>query len=327
MTNTSKSTKSLWDMLGKNIENSGISETNKNKLYSNLIKLKNKKVNMLITGATGSGKSSTINALFDAEVSRVGYGVDPETKTIDKYTLDNLIIWDSPGFGDSPSADAEHGRNIINKLNEADTDTEGYALIDIVLVIIDGSSKDMGTSYELINKVIIPNLSDHKRLLVAINQCDAALKGKGWDHKLNKPMPELEKFLEEKAASVRRRIKDSTGVDIEPVYYSALEKYNMSKLLNFIVSHTPEEKRFVYALNINADPEIWKDDDRRCDYNKDTSEKIIGSLLAGVTGAAVGAAAGAVLGSILPGVGTAIGAAAGAVIGGISSFIGSIFGR
>ncbi len=315
-------------MIGKNIEESGIKENTKNKLYNSLIKLKNQKVNMLVTGATGSGKSSTINALFDAEVSKVGYGVDPETKSIEKYTLDTLILWDSPGLGDSPAADLEHSRNIIDKLNE--TTPDGHALIDIVLVILDGSSKDMGTSYELINKIIIPNIDDHKRLLVAINQCDAALKGKGWDHKLNKPEPELEKFLEEKALSVRRRVKESTGVNIEPVYYSALEKYNMSKLLNFIISHTPEEKRFVYAEKINADPEIWKDDDRKRNYNADSSDMIGRSLAAGATGGAIGAAAGAAIGSIVPGVGTAIGAAVGgavgAVCGAVSSFVGSIFG-
>lgn len=53
----------------------------------------------MITGATGSGKSSTINALFNTEVAKVGVGVDPETMDITKYDLDNLVLWDSPGLG------------------------------------------------------------------------------------------------------------------------------------------------------------------------------------------------------------------------------------
>ncbi len=53
----------------------------------------------MITGATGSGKSSTINALFDLEVAKVGTGVDPETMDIQKFDLDNLVLWDSPGLG------------------------------------------------------------------------------------------------------------------------------------------------------------------------------------------------------------------------------------
>ena len=53
--------------------------------------LKEQKINLMITGATGCGKSSTINALFNTEVARVGVGVDPETMDITKYDLDNLV--------------------------------------------------------------------------------------------------------------------------------------------------------------------------------------------------------------------------------------------
>ena len=39
-------------------------------------------VNLLLVGATGSGKSSTINAMFNMQVAKVGVGVDPETACI-----------------------------------------------------------------------------------------------------------------------------------------------------------------------------------------------------------------------------------------------------
>lgn len=114
-------------------------------------------------------KSSTINALFDADVAKVGTRVDPETMDVKYYKLKNLILWDTPGFGDGVEADARHAKNIIRKLNEVDKN--GKALIDLVLVILDGGTRDLGTSYELINKVIIPNLGENKknRILVAIN--------------------------------------------------------------------------------------------------------------------------------------------------------------
>ena len=43
-----------------------------------LLHLTNEKFNLLMVGATGSGKSSTINALFDTQVAEVGTGVDPD---------------------------------------------------------------------------------------------------------------------------------------------------------------------------------------------------------------------------------------------------------
>ena len=160
--------KKFFDTMESDIMNADIPEDEKNKLMKNFLILKNQKINLMITGATGCGKSSTINALFNMEVAKVGVGVDPETMEIARYELDNLILWDSPGLGDGKEADNRHAKNIIKKLNERDEN--GNLLIDLVLVILDGGSRDLGTSYELINKVIIPNLGENKneRLLVAI---------------------------------------------------------------------------------------------------------------------------------------------------------------
>lgn len=240
---------------------------------------------------------------------------------IQKYELDNLVLWDSPGLGDSPEADLEYSKNIISKLLEKNED--GNALIDLVLVIIDGSSRDMGTSYELINQVIIPNIEQKDRILIAINQCDIAMKGKGWNHQDNSPENVLENFLGDKIQSVKRRVFESTDVKIQPIYYSALHKYNISKLLSFIIKHTPVEKRAVYINNMNQDPEVWKSNDNLRDYNEEIKNDIKVSITGGLKGAAAGAVAGATVGSFIPVVGTAVGAAVGAAVG----FLGGLFGR
>lgn len=262
--------KTVLEAMESDIMNADIPDVEKNKLMKNFLKLKEQKINLMITGATGCGKSSTINALFNAEKAKVGVGVDPETMDIQKYELENLILWDSPGLGDGKEADNRHAKNIIKKLNERDEN--GNLLIDLVLVILDGSSRDLGTSYELINSVIIPNLGEDKenRILVAINQADVAMKGRYWNYEENKPEPRLVEFLEEKVASVKRRIKEGTGVDVEPIYYCAGFKeegkeqnkpYNLSKLLYYIIKFTPKQKRLAYIENINQNQEMWKDND------------------------------------------------------------------
>lgn len=323
---------SVLETMREDIIAADISEVTKKKLLKNLIRLENEKINIMITGATGCGKSSTINALFDTNVAKVGIGVDPETMEIEKYDLDNLVLWDSPGLGDGKEADNKHSKNIIKKLTECDS--SGKALIDLVLVILDGSSRDMGTSYELINQVIIPNLGENRkdRILVAINQCDVAMKGRYWNHEENRPEPQLEAFLEEKVKSVRKRIKEGTGVDVEPIYYCAgytdgeikQVPYNLTKLLYYIIKSTPKEKRLVYADHINKSDDMWKDNDDLKDYSTEIKKSFFGTIKDSVV---AGADLGGDIGEIFGSTGRAVGKLVGGVIGGVVGLAKGIFSK
>ena len=317
--------KNILDKMEENIDKTDINETEKNELKKKFLHLKEQKLNLMITGATGAGKSSTINALFNMEVAKVGVTSDPETMEITNYTLGNLVLWDTPGLGDGKEADARHTKNIINKLLEKDE--KGNLLIDLVLIILDGSSRDLGTSYELINNVIIPNLGEDKnRVLIAINQADIAMKGRYWNHEENKPEPELVEFLDEKVKSVHERIKEGTGLDITPIYYSAGFKeeggsqekpYNLSKLLYYIIKLTPKNKRLPYIENINKNPAIWEDDDNLKNYKNDIISELSDAIEEGVTkGSSIGGTIGElILGEKGKTIGKIAGAAAGAVTG------------
>lgn len=313
--------KNIFEVMENDVMSAELGEEDRKKLLKNIMELKNKKVNLMITGATGSGKSSTINALFDMEVAKVGVGVDPETMDIKKYELDNLVLWDSPGLGDGKEADERHAKNIIEKLYE--TDENGDALIDLVLVILDGSTRDLGTSYQLINNVIIPNLGKEKdkRILVAINQADVAMKGKYWDEENNEPMDKLKEYLEQKVKSVKARIKEGTGIEVEPIYYSAGFKeegmpqqkpYNLSKLLYYIVKATPVEKRLVYVDNLNREPEMWEKDDKVIEYEKEVKKSFMETVK---EYAANGAEWGRIVGGIFGKTGEWIGGKVGGTIG------------
>lgn len=320
----------IFETMEKDVMESNIKEEDKKKLLKNIMRLKDNKINIMITGATGSGKSSTINALFDTEVAKVGVSADPETMEIESYYLENMVLWDTPGLGDGREADNRHAKNIINKLNERDSN--GKALIDLVLVILDGSSRDLGTSYELINNVIIPNLEEKSRILVAINQADVAMKGRYWDYEKNEPQEPLKKFLDEKVDSVKKRIFEGTGVKVEPIYYSAGFKeegeeqgrpYNLSKLLYYIVKATPSEKRMVYVNNLNKDEHVWKDNDDILKYGEETRKSIFESI---VEEAGKGADIGGDIGGIFGRTGERVGRAIGGFIGGVIGVLKGIFG-
>ncbi len=313
------------DAMESDIMNADIPDTEKNKLMKNFLTLKKQKINLMITGATGCGKSSTINALFNTEVAKVGTSPDPETMEITKYEMDNLVLWDSPGLGDGKESDNRHAKNIIKKLHERDEN--GNLLIDLVLVILDGSTRDLGTSYELINSIIIPNLGEDKsnRILVAINQADVAMKGRYWNYEENKPEPQLEEFLQKKVISVQKRIKEGTGIDVTPIYYSAGFKeegmeqarpYNLSKLLYYIVKFTPKEKRLSYIDNINRDQEMWRDNDDLKNYRQNILAEF-GQTISdcAMSGADIGEQIGSIFGTAGEVAGRVVGGTIGTAVG------------
>lgn len=313
------------------INSNELNEDGKRFVLKKLTKLREKEINIMITGATGCGKSSTINALFETEKAKVGIGVDPETMDIQKYELDKLILWDTPGLGDGKEKDVIHAKNIISKLHEKDKD--GNALIDLVLVILDGGSRDLGTSYELINSVIIPALGEDRkdRILVAINQADMAMKGKYWNAKLNKPEEKLKNFLDEKVKSVRKRIKEGSGIDVDPIYYCAgykeegeeqCQPYNLTKLLYYIIKNTPKEKRLVYMNNTNNDQEVWKRHDEIIDYEKEIKKSFFETVEDCIS---VGSDIGSKIGSIFGEAGRKFGGFVGGVVGGVIGIVKGIF--
>lgn len=120
-----------------------------------------------------------------------------------------------------------------------------YGFIDMVLVIIEGTNRDMGTTYTLLNEVIVPNIQ-RDRILILINQADLAMKGHHWNYSEHTPDHSLQDFLEQQSYSIQKRVKEATGISIlKPVYYSAEYGYNIKKVFDFIIDHMPSQRRIL----------------------------------------------------------------------------------
>lgn len=202
-------------------------------------------LDVMVTGVTGAGKSTTLNTLFKKEVAKVGDGVDPETMELDSYSLNGVIrFWDTPGLGDGVEIDKIHCKKLTDLLYKTySLDNNIYGFIDLALIIIEGSNRDMGTTYKLLNDVIIPNIQND-RILVAINKADSAMSGRYWDYNNNVPLENLKNFLEEQSLSIQKRVKEATNINIKkPIYYSAEHGYNIDILLNLIIDNMPTIRR------------------------------------------------------------------------------------
>ena len=248
----------------------------RNLRYANI-----KPLDVMITGATGAGKSTTLNTIFQTNLAKAGDGVDPETMEVTGYKLSDVFrLWDTPGLGDGVDIDKKHGEKILDLLHRTSCydETGPIAFIDMCLVIVDGSNRDMGTTYKLINEILVPNINldvgintivdinnnivdierdgdivvpsiEPDRVFVAINQADMAMKGYHWDKENNIPDSTLTAYLEEQALSVKRRIKEATGLNvIKPVCYSAKYGWNLESVFDMLIDNIPQERPLPYIF-------------------------------------------------------------------------------
>lgn len=219
----------------------------KNDIERNLRKAEFRPLDVMVAGVTGAGKSTTLNSFFQRSIAKVGNGVDPETMEFGTYQLNDVFrIWDTPGLGDGVSIDQVHKKKMVDLLYKTYSLEEGtYGFIDMVLVIIEGANRDMGTTYTLLNEVIVPNIQ-RDRILVLINQADLAMKGHHWNYSEHTPDHALQDFLEQQSYSIQKRVKEATGISIlKPVYYSAEYGYNIKEVFDFIIDHMPYKRRIL----------------------------------------------------------------------------------
>lgn len=217
----------------------------KNDIEKKLEKARFRPLDVMVTGVTGAGKSTTLNTIFKKNVATVGNGVDPETMDLDSYSLNDVFrLWDTPGLGDGVANDEIHKRKLVDLLYKTySLDGNIYGWIDSAIVVLEGLNRDMGSTYTLLNEVIVPNIQAD-RILVVINQADMAMKGRHWNKETNRPDEVLVDFLERQALSIQNRVKEATGVTIrKPVYYSAEYGYNIEKLLDFVIDNMIVERR------------------------------------------------------------------------------------
>ncbi|WP_334095262.1 GTPase [Helicobacter typhlonius] len=263
--------KNLWTSL-----ESKIGEENASKIKEGFeTQMKQTRLNILIVGGTGVGKSTTIKALFkhcnpekEMDIS-IKSGGSPVTMEVKEYKVsDNITIYDSPGLGDGQK-DEEHKRKIQNILTAKDDN--GDALIDLALILIDASvERDLGSIYETIKVVdqVLKTEDRQERILIALNKCDrAGSRSKAnFDYEKVEPNDLLKLELDKKVAEIQYRILETTGLKTEPIYYSAGfydedqnkhdPSYNINKLFYYIQKGLPPRK--VAVLNQSATERVYK---------------------------------------------------------------------
>ncbi|MFP6057123.1 GTPase [Helicobacter pylori] len=112
------------------------------------IKKEKPKMNILLMGATGVGKSSLINALFGKEIAKAGVG-KPITQHLEKYIDEqkSLILWDTQGIEDKDYHDTM--QRIKQRMEEV-SPSKGHdekEAIDVAYLCVKETSSRVEESY------------------------------------------------------------------------------------------------------------------------------------------------------------------------------------
>ncbi len=82
-------------------------------------------VNVMITGKTGTGKTTLINSLLGTNQAIEGFSLDPQTKEVEKFEVKlkdsaRLSIWDSPGLQDGTINEQKYLADIKKRQDSID---------------------------------------------------------------------------------------------------------------------------------------------------------------------------------------------------------------
>lgn len=200
-----------------------------------------------VIGATGVGKSATINALFGAghEVSHTQAQTQEEAAVELKIeTLEGekgaLIVYDMPGLGESQAKRSQHLATYRRVLQE----------VDVALWILDANYREIESIQNyLTNEIRDMNPKLVEPMVFALNKVDLVHPGEtAWHPLANLPSEEQERNIKARLYDVQVKIREAVpGWTGTVIGYSATKRYNLPQLFAVMLESVPKKRQWVVA--------------------------------------------------------------------------------
>ncbi|MFI6392552.1 GTPase family protein [Nonomuraea sp. NPDC050540] len=197
-----------------------------------------------VIGVSGTGKSSTINAMFKTAL-KVGHtractkefmATDLAMKVLKGPARDepvNLVVVDAPGLGEDVSRDPSYLEQYQERLPGC----------DIILWIMAARNRAVSLDQQYLRQF----WRFHDRMVFAVNQVDI-VHPMDWRRSTNLPSVEMEENILDIVRDREQKIGEVIGRRPLVIPFSAARGYNLEALFHALVGSAPEARKFVFDL-------------------------------------------------------------------------------
>lgn len=197
---------------------------------------------IVLIGETGVGKSSTLNALFNA-----GVPID-HIRPCTQEAVEHIIavteikgangllrIFDMPGLGQDIVSDERHMQTYSQVLSEC----------DVALWILDATTRTLTQTQTALQGVVKNAMRGLDRLVIGLNKIDRIEPG-DWDIESNVPNKTQQEAIYARIGNVRERLAPLIKIsDKRIVAYSATRRYKLGLLFNALIDACPKKRRWI----------------------------------------------------------------------------------
>lgn len=195
-----------------------------------------------LIGDTGVGKSSTINALFNAgqPTSNVEACTQQESAIEIHCQSGSIIVYDMPGLNESIATQERHLATYGRVLADA----------DVALWILDAQYRAVGAvQTAILTEIARIDSTLPQRIVFALNKVDLVHPGQNaWHPHANIPSEEQEQNIQGRIQDIEQKMKEAIpGWAGTVMGYSAQRRYNLPQLFVTMLDAVSKKRRWVVS--------------------------------------------------------------------------------